>query len=135
MSKERVITGKVRIETLTREREELVDELLAREDAEIERRPIGKTVDALPAVRQEGNTVIIPLVEEVLAIERRLMVKEEIRIRLVNRKQRCTQRVRLRRQEAVIDRLPAAAPESPTTDRSQAEPANHRNKKQHVGEE
>lgn len=108
MAKERVVTGRVRIATVTREREELVDEFLEREDVEIERKPVGKLVEHAPAVRHRGDTIIIPMVEEVLTVTRRLMVKEEIRIRLVHRKEKRRQRVRLRRQEAIIDRVPAA---------------------------
>ncbi|HKD80357.1 MAG TPA: YsnF/AvaK domain-containing protein [Candidatus Angelobacter sp.] len=108
VAKERVVTGRVRIATVTREREELVDELLTREDVEIERRPVGTLVERAPAVRRRGDTIIIPMVEEVLTVTRRLMVKEEIRIRLVHRKEKSRQRVTLRRQEAIIDRIPAA---------------------------
>lgn len=108
VAKERVVTGRVRVSTVTREREELVDELLAREDVEIERRPVGKAVDRAPAVRRRGDTIIIPMVEEVLTVVRRLVVKEEICIRLIKRKERRRQRVTVRRQEAVIDRIPAA---------------------------
>jgi uncharacterized protein (TIGR02271 family) len=108
VAKERVVTGRVRVSTTTREREELVDELLAREDVQIERRPVGKLVDRAPAVRQTGDTIIIPVVEEVLTVVRRLVVREEIRIRLINNKERRKERVTVRRQEAIIDRIPAA---------------------------
>jgi uncharacterized protein (TIGR02271 family) len=106
VAKERIATGRVRVSTMTREREELVEEFLAREDVEIERRPVGKPVDRAPAVRRTGDMVIIPVVEEVLAVVRRLVVKEEICIRLVNRKEKHKQRVTVRSQEATIERLP-----------------------------
>lgn len=106
VTKERVVTGRVRVSTVTREREELVDELLAREDVEVERKPVGKPVDRAPAVRRKGDTIIIPMVEEVLV--RRLVVKEEVHIRLVKRRERHRERVTVRKQEAVVDRLPSA---------------------------
>ncbi|SRR5579871_1328289 len=127
IDKQRVITGKVRVSTVTREREELVEEFFSREDVEIERKPVGKSVARPPAVRRTGDTIIIPIVEEVLAVVRRLVVKEEVRIRLVNRKEKHKQRVAVRSQEAVIDRLPAATrgpPPSPSA-RSQTEPTNN----------
>jgi|SRR5579862_6633236 uncharacterized protein (TIGR02271 family) len=108
IGKERVITGKVRVSTVTHEREVLVNELLAREDVEIERKPIGKQMDHMPAVRRAGDTIIIPVIEEVLVVARRLIVKEEIRVRLVKKKERRKQLVTVRKQEAVIHRLPAA---------------------------
>ncbi len=135
IDKQRVITGKVRVSTVTREREELVEAFLAREDVEIERRPVGKSVDRAPAVRRTGDTIIIPIVEEVLAVVRRLVVKEEVRIRLVSRKEKHKERVTVRSQEAVIDRLPAATrgpPPSPSA-RSQTGPTNNQRPVKQVG--
>src|SRR6516164_3547435 len=83
VAKEKVETGRVRISTRTREREELVDEDLAREHVEIETVPVGLRIDAVPEVRQEGDTTIVPVVEEILVVERRLLLKEEIRIKRV----------------------------------------------------
>jgi stress response protein YsnF len=37
-------------------------------------------VDVAPEPRQEGDTWIIPVIEEVLVVEKRLVVKEEIRL-------------------------------------------------------
>jgi uncharacterized protein (TIGR02271 family) len=108
VGKQRVVTGSVRISTVTREREQLVDELLGREDVEIERRPVGKEITRAPAVRRAGNTIIIPMIEEVLVVSRRLVLKEEIRIRLVQKKERSRQRVTLRKQELIVSRHPAS---------------------------
>jgi stress response protein YsnF len=104
--KRRVVTGRVHVSTVTREHEQLIEELLARENVEIERTPINKRVEVAPKVRQEGDTTIIPLVEEVLVLERRLVVKEEVRVRLVQSNETHRERVTLRRQEATITRDP-----------------------------
>jgi len=123
VAKQRVVTGRVKISTVTRSREALVEQLLTREDVEIERRPVGKTVDRAPQVRQSGNTVIIPVVEEVVRVVRRLVVKEEIRIRLVHRKEKRKHRITVRKQEAVINRVPAE-PRGPPYLHTRAEPTN-----------
>jgi stress response protein YsnF len=94
----------VRISTRTHEREALVDENLARERIEIETVPVGLRIDAVPEVRQEGDTTVVPVVEEVLVIERRLMLKEEIRIKRVRTTERHQEKVMLRHQEAVVTR-------------------------------
>ena len=104
VAKEEVETGRVRISTRTREREELVDEDLAREHVEIETVPVGLRIDAVPEVRQEGDTTIVPVVEEVLVVERRLMLKEEIRIKRVRTTERHQEKVMVRHQEAVVTR-------------------------------
>jgi len=104
VAKEKVETGRVRISTRTREREELVDEDLAREHVEIETVPVGLRIDAVPEVRQEGDTTIVPVVEEILVVERRLLLKEEIRIKRVRTIERHQEKVMLRHQEAVVTR-------------------------------
>jgi uncharacterized protein (TIGR02271 family) len=106
VSKRIVPTGRVQVSRVTRQREEIVDELLSREHIEVERIAVGEPVDAMPAVREEGDTIVIPIVEEVLTIERRLVLKEEVRIRKVRKTERYEERVTLRKQEAEVARLP-----------------------------
>ena len=53
---------------------------IACERVEIETIPAGRRIDTVPGVRQEGDTTIVPVVEEVLVVERRLMLRAEIRI-------------------------------------------------------
>jgi len=107
VAKRQIVTARVQVSTVTREREELVDELLAREQVEIEHVPVGRSLDEPAVVRTEGDTLIIPVVEEVLVVERRLLLKEEIHVRRVRAVERHQARVSLRRQEAVITRHPA----------------------------
>jgi stress response protein YsnF len=106
VSKEVRETGRVRIAKRTVEREALVDENLLRERFEIETVPVGRRIDAMPAVRQEGDTTIVPVVEEVLYTERRLFLKEEVHIKLVRTTERYQETVVLRHQEAVVERRP-----------------------------
>jgi uncharacterized protein (TIGR02271 family) len=110
VSKQVVETGRVQVARVTHERERLIDELLAHETVEIDRTPIGRHVDTMPAVRNEGDTVVIPIVEEVLVIERRLLLKEEVRVRRVRSTERHQERVTLRHHEAVVTRLPVEPP-------------------------
>jgi stress response protein YsnF len=108
-------TGRVRISTVTHQHEEMVDELLAREQVEVERIAIGKPIDSVPPVREEGDTVVISIVEEVLVVERRLMLKEELRLRRVRSSERYQERVTLRRQEAVVSRIPTEPQQGQTS--------------------
>ena len=110
VAKQVVETARVQVARVTHEREQLIDELLARETVEIDRTRIGRQVDSMPPVREEGDTVVIPIVEEVLVIERRLFLKEEVRIRRVRTTERHQESVTLRHQEAVIARLPVEPP-------------------------
>ena len=46
----------------------------------IEHVPIERVIDQPVAQRQEGDTLVLPVVEEVLVYEKKLLLKEEIRI-------------------------------------------------------
>jgi uncharacterized protein (TIGR02271 family) len=104
LAKETVETGRVRISTHTLEREALVDEDLAHEQVKIETIPVNLQIDAVPEVRQEGDTTIVPVVEERVVVKRRLMLKEEVRIRRVHSTERHRETVKLRYQHAVFTR-------------------------------
>ena len=106
VSKRVVPTGRVQVSRVTHSHEQLVDELLAREQVEVERVPIDKRIEAMPSVREEEDCIIIPVVEEVLKIERVLVLKEEGRIRRVKGTERYQEKVTLRKQQAVVNRLP-----------------------------
>jgi uncharacterized protein (TIGR02271 family) len=110
VSKQVVETGRVQVARITTERKQLIDELLAHQTAEIERVPIGQHVETIPAVREEGDTIVIPIVEEVLVVERRLFLKEEVRVRRVHSTVRHQESVTLRHHEAVVTRLPVETP-------------------------
>ena len=105
VAKKQVVTGQVKVGTVTRESEQLVEEMLEREHVEVERTHIGKQVDKAPEVRQDGDTLIIPILEEIVVVERHLLLKEEVRVRRTREKQPYQERVVVRKQEAVITRL------------------------------
>src|SRR5262245_3183616 len=122
VSKRQVVTGRVRVETVTHEHEQLVDELLARERVEVERVAVGKPIAAIAAVRPDGDTTIIPVVEEVLVVDRRLVVKEEVYIDRVRSTAQHEGRGRLRRQEAVIKQRPSETTPGETSSVSDSDP-------------
>ena len=110
ISKKQVATGRVRVATVTRLHEEVIDELLSRERVEVERRPVGKRIEAMPRVREEDGIIIVPVVEEEIVVERHLVLKEEVYIRRIRETEKFQERVQLRRQEAAITRLPGDTP-------------------------
>ena len=118
VSRRVVPTSRVQVSRVTHSHEHLVDELLERERVEVERVAIDKPIDHMPSVREEGDCLIFPVVEEVLKIERVLVLKEEVRIRRVKGTERYQERVTLRKQEAVVNRLPI--------DETTTQQANHR---------
>lgn len=107
VSKEQVEIARVDVSTRTKTREVQVSEELAREGVEVTTVPVGRRIDAVPAIRQEGDVTIVPVVEEVVVVERRLMLKEELHVRRVRSTHRHEETVTLRYQEADVVRRPA----------------------------
>jgi uncharacterized protein (TIGR02271 family) len=105
-----VESGRVVISQATRSHQETVDELLNHQEVEVEHIAFDKPIDSMPSVRQEGDITIVPVVEEVLKIERRLVLKEEVHIRRVQRTERYQNTVTLRKQEAVVSRIGSEEP-------------------------
>lgn len=106
VDKRRNVTSIVRARTVTHENLVTVDEPMLSEQVDIERVPIDRFVDAPLPVRQEGETTIIPIVEEVVVVEKRLKLVEEVRLtkrQTIKHKPQTT----VRRQEVIVDRLPA----------------------------
>jgi len=57
-----------------------LDEHLFADEVAIERVPVNQIVEAMPETRTEGDVMIVPVVEEVLVVQKRLLLKEEVRI-------------------------------------------------------
>jgi uncharacterized protein (TIGR02271 family) len=104
-------TDRVFIKTSVLERTEVADLELRSGQATIERIPIDRVVDAAPTIRQEGDTIIIPVVEEIMVVEKRLLLKEEIHIRRQEVVQHIRQPVRLRSEEVSLERQLLSNPE------------------------
>jgi uncharacterized protein (TIGR02271 family) len=105
VQRHRVETGKVRITKVVHEHEEEVNTSRVREEITIERVTLNRMVDTPVSMRQEGDTFIIPLLEEVVVVEKRLMVKEELRITKRRIEEPASQQVTLRREEVIVERL------------------------------
>jgi len=69
-----------RYQKATPERDVVIDEPLFGEDVTVERVQVNRLVDAAPQSRQDGDTTIIPVVEEVITVQKRLLLREEVRI-------------------------------------------------------
>ena len=99
-----VETGKVRISKQVKEFEETVDVPLLREEVAVERIPINQVIDAVPKIRQEGDTMIIPVVEEQVYFQKRLVLVEELHVRKQVFESHKPQRVTLRKEQVDIKR-------------------------------
>jgi uncharacterized protein (TIGR02271 family) len=113
VGKRKVETGAgVRIEKIAREEEQLVDIPLIEERVEVERVAVNQVVEGPIAVRHVGDTIIVPVVEEVLVVQKQLRLVEELHIRKTRTEKRQPQTVQLRKEEATVERLEGDSRES-----------------------
>ncbi len=111
VTKQQVESGRLRVRIAVDERQENVPIELAHDAVEIERVPRNVPLEALPSVRLEGNTTVIPVVEEVVVVEKRLVLVEEIHVRrkTVTRTEEIPVALRVERAEVERDGTPAEA--------------------------
>lgn len=106
VSKKSVVTGRVRVRTAVTEVPTAVRMALTNRRVDIERVAIGEEILAVPPIREEGDTTIIPVVREEVVVTKRLILVEEIRMRQVTTVKDHVETVVLKAQHAVIDRAP-----------------------------
>ena len=109
LGKRTIETGRVQVSTHVEARHETVREALVHEDVIVERVQIGRMVDAAPLPRQDGDTWIIPVVEETLVVEKRLLLKEEVHVIRTSRLEPFEQDVTLRAMHADVQRTTTPA--------------------------
>jgi uncharacterized protein (TIGR02271 family) len=105
VGKRRVHTGGVRVTKKVHEREEKIDEAGFQEEVRVDRIKVDRILDQPVSVRQEGDTLIIPILEEQLVVEKRLVLKEELHITRLRKEMREQKRVKLRKEEALVERI------------------------------
>jgi uncharacterized protein (TIGR02271 family) len=107
VDKRTVDQGGYRIVKTVQLRDEVVDEPLVTHSVNVERRAIGRLLTSMevPPSRQEGDTLIVPVVEEVLVTEKRLMLKEELHITGTDSVSHHLQKFSLRSENIAIERL------------------------------
>ncbi len=105
VSKRRVPTGGVRITKQVHSREQAIKDHGYEEDVQVDRVPVNKIIDKPAKTRFEGKTMIIPVMEEVLVVEKRLMLKEEVRVTKFRQQLAAPDNVELREEEVSVEKL------------------------------
>ena len=105
IGKREVERGRVVVRTRVEERDEVAEIELRQEDVTVERVARGVPVESVPETREEDGVLIIPILEEQLVVSTRLILKEEIRITRRSRTELVREPVRLRAEQADIERL------------------------------
>jgi len=105
IERRRVEVGRVRVQKHVYERTEMVDEPLLHDEVTVTRVPVNRFIEQPIGVHQEGDTLIVPVLEEVLVVEKRLLLKEELHITRRIMERREPQEVTLRREEVTVKRV------------------------------
>ena len=106
VTKQRVLTGRVRIATQTETIDHLLPAELTREEVEVVRVPVDRRIDSVPDMTTEGDLTIIPVVEERLVVTRELYLREEIHVRRITRRDSVEIPAQTRRQSVRVERFP-----------------------------
>ncbi len=113
----------VRIHKTVSEHAQQIDETLLRDAVNVRRVPVDKIVSLTeaPVARQEGDTLIVPILEEILVVEKRLRIKEEIHITRTAQSEPYAQTVMLRSEHVSVERFD----EAPATEVNSPNGGNH----------
>ena len=97
----------VRIHKTVSEQPHHIDQSLLRDAVEVKRVPVDRIValSEAPAARQEGDTLIVPVLEEILVVEKRLRIKEEVHITRTARQEQYADTVVLRTENVSVERF------------------------------
>jgi uncharacterized protein (TIGR02271 family) len=104
-----VDVGAVRISKTTETRQVIVDAPIVTDEVQIERRRIDQPVpyEEPPGTRTEGDTTIFPILEEIVVVEKRLILREEVRVTRVRNERPSSQEIPVKREQVRVERLPA----------------------------
>lgn len=105
ISKKTVETGGVRVHKIVREDVQTIDEPIIREHLDVERVEVNQFVETAPVIRYEGEVMIVPVLEEVVVTQKRLLLREEIRLTKRREEISNPQQVTLRREEIKLEKI------------------------------
>ncbi|MES2899854.1 MAG: YsnF/AvaK domain-containing protein [Pseudomonadota bacterium] len=111
-----VDTGRgVRVHKTVTEQVQHINETLTHHAVDVRRVAIDQIValNDAPVARQEGDTWIVPILEEVLVVEKRLRIKEEIHITKTAHQEQFSDSVVVRSEHVAVERFDEGS--EPTT--------------------
>ena len=106
-------TGRgVRVHKTVTERQQVLDQPLLQDRLEVEHVQIGRVVgeSEQPQMRYEGDTLVVPVLEEVLVVQKQLLLKEEVRITRRRETVRRPETVTLRSEQVRVEHFDEGRP-------------------------
>lgn len=106
VGKKEIETGRVTISKKVNSEQQVVEIPVVDEQVDVERIPINQYIEsAPPAVRYEGEKTIIPILKEVLVVEKKLVLVEEVHITRKQNHSKISQQETLRQEEVIVNRV------------------------------
>ena len=103
-----VQTGGVRVTKHLEGHDEILEQELRKGRVEIKRVKTDRVVDGPQPIQRLGNTLVIPVVAEVLHVEKRWVVTEEIHLTQIEERETTQETVRVNHEKAEIERFDEA---------------------------
>ncbi|MDF3076675.1 MAG: hypothetical protein K0S09_564 [Sphingobacteriaceae bacterium] len=104
VEKEIVETGKIILTKKVHIEDEVINIPLVEDHVNVERVAVNQYVESAPSMRLEGDKTIIPVLKEVLVVQKRLMLVEELHITRTSTETTQTKHIPVKREEIKIDR-------------------------------
>jgi stress response protein YsnF len=115
-----VATGRVRVTKRLDSHDEIIEQALRKTHVEVKRVKTERVVDGPQPATRVGNTLIVPVVSEVLKIEKQWVVTEEIHITETETQDVVQNRVTLTGEQVEIERIDSAGNVVPAMNESAA---------------
>jgi uncharacterized protein (TIGR02271 family) len=125
ISTRRVQTGSVRIHKHVRTTEEQIDVPLVRDRVEVERVPVNRFLERPAEIHYRGDMLVIPVMEEVVVVEKRLRLREEIHVKSVREQVWHRESIPLQHEEVSMARMEAEPDETATQTASRNDGMEH----------
>lgn len=105
INKRVVELGRVLVRAEVETRPYILETLLHAEEVNVVRMPIGIVVDEVPEIREEDDVLVVPIVEEQLVVQTKLVLKEELHIKTSTNSVPVRRVIPLRSEHATVTRL------------------------------
>lgn len=103
-----VATGGIRVTKRLESHDEILEQELRKSHVEVKRVKTERVVDGPQPAKRVGNTLIVPVVSEVLHVEKQWVVTEEIHITELETRETVQNKVTLNGEQAEIERVDSA---------------------------
>ncbi|MFD2163375.1 YsnF/AvaK domain-containing protein [Paradesertivirga mongoliensis] len=106
VAKKEIETGKVAITKKVHSEQQVIDIPVVDEEVDVQRIQFNQYIENTPpAVRYEGEKTIIPILKEVLVVEKKLVLVEEVHITRKQKHSKISQQETLRKEEVIVNRV------------------------------